>query len=410
MTLRQDADTIIHAALNAAQPDTAVRKALSRAEFGSGRLVLIAAGKAAWKMAKAAYDELGGRIDRGVVVAKYDHVMGPIGDLALFEAGHPVPDENSYKATEAAIAAVSGLTENDTVLFLLSGGGSALFEKPLIPLPDLDRLTHELLACGAEITEMNTVRKRFSAVKGGKFAMIAYPAKVFSVILSDIIGDPLDMIASGPAYPDSSTMEQAQAIAGRYHLTLTDQMKALLMVETPKSLPNVETHVTGSVKQLCLAAEKACTELGYKPFTLTASLSCTARDAGEFLANIAQYHRDSNESLAFIAGGETIVHLTGHGLGGRNQELALAAAPGIAGLEETAVFSLGSDGTDGPTDAAGAYVDQTSFTALEERGIKVYEVLQENDAYHALQKINGLIMTGPTGTNVNDLSVLLIRR
>lgn len=410
MTLRQDADTIIRAALNAAQPDTAVRKALSRAEFGGGRLVLIAAGKAAWKMAKAAFDELGGRIDRGVVVTKYDHVMGPIGGLSLFEAGHPVPDENSYKATEAAIAAVSGLTENDTVLFLLSGGGSALFEKPLIPLPDLDRLTHELLACGAEITEMNTVRKRFSAVKGGKFAMIAYPAKVFSVILSDIIGDPLDMIASGPAYPDSSTMEQAQAIAERYHLTLTDQMKALLMVETPKSLPNVETHVTGSVKQLCLAAEKACTELGYKPFTLTASLSCTARDAGEFLANIAQYHRDSNESLAFIAGGETIVHLTGHGLGGRNQELALAAAPGIAGLEETAVFSLGSDGTDGPTDAAGAYVDQTSFAALEERGIKVYEVLQENDAYHALQKINGLIMTGPTGTNVNDLSVLLIRR
>lgn len=410
MTLRQDADTIINAALNAAQPDTAVRKALSETRFGEGKLVLIAAGKAAWKMAKAAYDELGTRIDDGVVITKYDHVMGPIGSLKLFEAGHPVPDENSYKATEAAIAAVSGLSSRDTVLFLLSGGGSALFEKPLIPAEDLDRLTHELLACGAEITEMNTVRKRFSAVKGGKFAMIAYPAKVFSVILSDIIGDPLDMIASGPAYPDSSTMEQAQAIAERYHLTLSDQMKALLKVETPKALPNVETHVTGSVRQLCLVAENVCRSLGYQPVTLTASLSCTARDAGEFLANIAQYHRDSTKSLAFIAGGETVVHLKGKGLGGRNQELALAAAPGIAGIDGAAVFSFGSDGTDGPTDAAGGYTDQTTCERLKEQGIEVYDVLQNNDAYHALQKVDGLIMTGPTGTNVNDLSVLLIKR
>ena len=410
MTLRQDADTIIEAALNAAQPDTAVKKALSEAKFGPGRLVLVAAGKAAWKMAKAAYDELGERIDGGVVITKYDHVMGPIGSLQLFEAGHPVPDENSYKATETAIAAVSDLTEEDTVLFLLSGGGSALFEKPLIPVEDLDRLTRELLACGAEITEMNTVRKRFSAVKGGKFAMIAYPAKVFSIILSDIIGDPLDMIASGPAYPDSSTMEQAEAIVSRYHLTMTDLMKTLLMIETPKVLPNVETHVTGSVRQLCLAAEKACTALGYKPLTLTASLSCTARDAGEFLANIAQFHKDTKRSLAFIAGGETVVHLTGHGKGGRNQELALAAAPGIAGLKSTAVFSLGSDGTDGPTDAAGGYADQTTYEQLKKQGVEVYDVLQDNDAYHALQKADGLIMTGPTGTNVNDLSVLLIRR
>ncbi|MBQ1315859.1 MAG: DUF4147 domain-containing protein [Lachnospiraceae bacterium] len=410
MTLRQDADTIISAALNAAQPDTAVRKALAEASFASGKLILVAAGKAAWKMAKAAYDELGERINGGVVITKYDHVMGPIGDLALYEAGHPVPDENSYKATEAAIAAVSDLTENDTVLFLLSGGGSALFEKPLIPVEDLDRLTRELLACGAEITEMNTVRKRFSAVKGGKFAMIAYPAKVFSVVLSDIIGDPLDMIASGPAYPDSSTMEQAKAIVSRYHLTMTPQMETLLSVETPKALSNVETHITGSVKQLCLAAEEALRGLGYTPTTLTASLSCTARDAGEFFANIAQFHKDTDKSLAFIAGGETVVHLTGHGKGGRNQELALAAAPGIAGIPGAAVFSFGSDGTDGPTDAAGGYTDSTTNERLRAQGIEVFNVLQDNDAYHALQKVDGLIMTGPTGTNVNDLSVLLIRR
>ena len=274
----------------------------------------------------------------------------------------------------------------------------------------MDRLTRELLACGADITEMNTIRKRFSAVKGGKFAMIAYPAKVFSIVLSDIIGDPLDMIASGPCYPDSTTFEQAEAIAEKYQLTLTDQMKLLLKIETPKALDNVETHITGSVRQLCLAAEKSCRELGYRPFTLTANLSCTARDAGEFMANIAQFHQDTAESLAFIAGGETVVHLTGHGLGGRNQELALAAAPGIASLKNTAVFSLGSDGTDGPTDAAGGYADETTYEKLKALGLDVFSVLQDNDAYHALQKVNGLIMTGPTGTNVNDLSVLLIRR
>ena len=410
MTLRQDADAIIKAALLAAQPDTAVKKALAEAEFGKGKLVLVAAGKAAWKMAKAAYDELGDRINSGVVVTKYDHVMGPIGNLDLYEAGHPVPDENSYKATQAAIDAVSDLTENDTVLFLLSGGGSALFEKPLIPVEDLDRLTKELLACGADITEMNTVRKRFSSVKGGKFAMIAYPAKVFSVVLSDIIGDPLDMIASGPAYPDSSTSEQAKAIVKKYGLTMTEQMKTLLEIETPKALNNVETHITGSVRQLCLAAEKACKDLGYEPVTLTSSLSCTARDAGEFLANIAQFYKDTEKSLAFIAGGETVVHLTGHGLGGRNQELALSAAPGIEGLKDTAVFSLGSDGTDGPTDAAGGYTDNTTNRKLKALGLDVYETLQDNDAYHALQKVEGLLMTGPTGTNVNDLSVLLIKR
>ena len=410
MTLREDAKRIVDAALLAAQPDTAVQKALASADLGTGRVILVAAGKAAWKMASAAYELLGSRIEKGVVVTKYHHVMGPIGNFDLYEAGHPVPDENSYRATQAAIDAVTGLRKEDTVLFLLSGGGSALFEKPLIPTEDMDRLTHELLACGAEITEMNTVRKRFSAVKGGKFASIVYPARVFSIVLSDIIGDPLDMIASGPAYPDSSTMEQAKAIAEKYHLTLTPQMKTLLEIETPKALDNVETHITGSVRQLCLAAEEACRALGYRPLTLTASLSCTARDAGVFLANIAQYHRNSTESLAFIAGGETVVHLTGTGKGGRNQELALAAAPGIADIENTAVFSLGSDGTDGPTDAAGGYVETGSYERLKACGLEVYDVLQDNNAYPALQRIDGLIMTGPTGTNVNDVAVLLIKR
>lgn len=407
MSLREDANRVMQAALTAALPDTAVAKALDGADFGSGKLILVAAGKAAWQMAKAAVGHLGDRIDGGVVVTKYDHSKGPLGNLAIFEAGHPVPDENSFRATQAAIDAVSGLSGEDTVLFLLSGGGSALFEKPLIPPADLDRLTHELLASGADIVEMNTVRKRFSAVKGGKFAALCAPAKVFSVVLSDIIGDPLDMIASGPAYPDSSTEAQARAVAEKYHLTLTEEMRALLAVETPKSLDNVETHITGSVRQLCAAGAAACRDLGYEPIVLTASLSCVAREAGAFLANMAQYHAGSGKKLAFLAGGETVVHLTGHGLGGRNQELALAAAPGIAGLN-AAVFSLGSDGTDGPTDAAGGYVDGQTAQRLMDQGVDIFQVLQENDAYHALQACDGLIMTGPTGTNVNDVSVLLI--
>ncbi|MDO5407673.1 MAG: glycerate kinase [Eubacteriales bacterium] len=409
MDLRKDADQIIQSALQAALPDTAVKKALEHADFGDGKLVLISAGKAAWQMAKAATELLGSRITRGVVVTKYDHSRGELPGIRIFEAGHPVPDENSFLGTQAAIDAVQGLTERDTVLFLLSGGGSALFEKPLISKEELESLTRQMLACGADIVEMNTVRKRMSAVKGGRFARICAPAHVYSVVLSDIIGDPLDMIASGPAYPDSSTCEQAEKIVQKYHLELTESMKQLLQQETPKELDNVETHITGSVRELCRAAECACRELGYETVVLTSSLSCVAREAGVFLANIAQFHKGTDRKLAFIAGGETVVHLTGHGKGGRNQELALAAAPGIAGMAGTAVFSVGSDGTDGPTDAAGGYVDGTTAGVLAGKQIDIYQVLQENDAYHALEQCGGLIITGATGTNVNDISVLLIQ-
>ena len=407
MQLRFDANAIMQAALASALPDNAVCAALDQADFGTGKLVLIAAGKAAWQMAKAAADRLGDRIDSGVVVTKYDHSKGPIPPLDIYEAGHPVPDANSFRATQAAIDAVTGLAPEDTVLFLLSGGGSALFEKPLIPEKDLNRLTKELLACGADIVEMNTVRKRFSAVKGGRFAEICKPAKVFTIVLSDVLGDKLDMIASGPAYPDSSTAEGAKAIVRKYGLTLTEQMKTLLDQETPKTLENVETHITGSVRQLCAAAEKECRRLGYEPVVLTDQLTCVARDAGVFFSSIAKTHAGSGKKLAYLAGGETVVHLTGHGKGGRNQEIALAAADGIAGLN-ACVFSLGSDGTDGPTDAAGGITDGDTYRILKEQGISISDVLQDNDAYNALQKCDGLIFTGPTGTNVNDISVLLI--
>lgn len=407
MGLREDADRIIAAALRDALPDVAVRRELERLPEEEGRLVVVAIGKAAWQMAAAACDTLGERIDQGVVVTKYGHLRGELTRLALYEAGHPVPDENSYRAAQAALDCVSGLTREDRVLFLVSGGGSALFEKPLIAPEELADITRQLLACGADITEINTLRKRFSAVKGGRFAQRCAPARVLSILLSDVLGDPPDMIASGPAYPDSTTCAQAMEIAERYGLRLSDDARRCLSMETPKALSNVETCITGSVRQLCASAERVCAALGYEPVFLTDRLSCEAREAGAFLAAIARSQAGRGRR-AFILGGETVVHLTGDGLGGRNQELALSAARGMDGLTGALLFSVGSDGTDGPTDAAGGWVDGNTAAALREKGIDIEQVLARNDAYRALQACGGLITTGPTGTNVNDLTVLLV--
>ena len=405
-TLRRDADEIIRSSLHAVLPDEAVRRALKTFQPKGGRVLLVAAGKAAWQMAHAAVEALG-RVDGGVVVTKYGHGKGDIPGVTCYEAGHPVPDANGFAATEKALELVRGLTAEDTVLFLLSGGGSALFEKPLLPGNELQDVTSQLLACGADIVEMNTIRKRLSGVKGGRFAQSCAPAQVFSIVLSDILGDPLDMIASGPAVPDASTCAQALAIAEKYHLNLSEQAKTLLAQETPKTLDNVTTQITGSVRELCAAAANACRARGYEPVLLTDQLCCEAREAGSFLGSIVRTHAGQGKKLAFIAGGETVVHLTGNGLGGRNQELALAAVPALAGLN-AAVFSVGSDGTDGPTDAAGGYVDGDTAGTLAAKGWNVFGTLQNNDAYHALQAADGLLITGPTGTNVNDVAVALI--
>ena len=408
MNLRNDADGIIKESLAAILPDAAVEKALKGHTFANGRIVLVSVGKAAWQMARAAADVLGERIDTGLVITKYDHVMGEIPRVRCMEAGHPVPDENSFAATREALALTENLTAEDTVLFLLSGGGSALFEQPLIPAAELTDLTEQLLASGADIVAMNTLRKRMSAVKGGRFAEHCAPAAVFSIVLSDILGDPLDMIASGPAHPDSSTAADAHAVVEKYRLRLSPTATALLDKPLPTALPNVETHITGSVRELCAAAAAAAERRGYTPVLLTDQLDCEAREAGRFLAAIARTHA-SEGSYAYIAGGETVVQLRGKGRGGRNQELALAAAEGIAGLTNVAVFSVGSDGTDGPTDAAGGYVDGGTVAALAREGKSAAAALAENDAYPALNAVGGLIMTGPTGTNVNDVAVLLIR-
>lgn len=405
--LRNHAKQIIQSAIQAVLPDTAVRRALKEFRPGPGRIVLTAIGKAAWQMASAAISVVPD-ITEGIVITKYGHVKAPLPGIICCEAGHPVPDRNGFLATEQALQMVQGLGAEDTVLFLVSGGGSALFELPLVPEEELQDITRQLLSCGAGIVEINTIRKRLSRVKGGRFARAAAPARVFSIVLSDVLGDPLDMIASGPAYPDSSTSLQALEIVKRYQLKLSEQSLALLTQETPKELDNVTTCITGSVKELCRAAEKACRDLGYDPVILTEELCCEASEAGRFLSGILKTHAASGKKLAFIAGGETVVHLKGNGKGGRNQELALAAAEGIAGLKNAAIFSVGSDGTDGPTDAAGGYVDGDTSGELAAKGIRIPDVLAVNDAYSALASVGNLIITGPTGTNVNDLSVGLI--
>lgn len=409
MDLRQDADRIYSAAIEQALPDVAVRESLAGRDFGSGRVILISVGKAGWQMASAARNVLGTRITAGAVITKYEHSQGPLEPLEVLEAGHPIVDEASFRAAGRALELVSGLTAEDTVLFLLSGGGSALFEQSPLSLTELQDISQQLLACGANIQEINCIRKRLSLVKGGRFGAACAPAHVLSVILSDVVGDRLDMIASGPACVDTSTTAEALDLVERYHLRLSEQAMALLRQPLPTSLPHVENHMCGSVSQLCATAAQVCRQLGYRPKLVTDRLDCEAKDAGTMLAGLLRQHAGSREPLAFIAGGETVVKLTGHGKGGRNQELALSAAAGISGMENAAVFSVGSDGTDGPTDAAGGYVDGGTAARLEALGLSIPAVLAENDAYHALLAVSGLIITGPTGTNVNDLSVALLR-
>lgn len=399
---------MIDEALSDARPDTAVRRAVASLPAYTGRLVLIAAGKAAWQMARAASDSLGGKIGGGVVITKYGHSEGEIPPLTVLEAGHPVPDGNSFRAAQAAVDAVKNLQKEDLVLFLLSGGASALFEKPLLPAAEIEDVTRRLLACGAEIGEINILRKRFSGVKGGKFARLCAPARVYSVLLSDVVGDRPDMIGSGPTCPDPSTSEEALTIAEKYGLCLGSEARALLEAETPKALPNAGYVVTGSVRQLCLSAARTAENLGYAPLILTDSLGCEAREAGRFMASVARFYAEKKMKTVLIAGGETVVHLTGKGLGGRNQEFALAAAAGIAGLENALIFALGSDGTDGPTDAAGGIVDGTTAGKLKSLGMSLDAALRENDSYHALKAADALLFTGPTGTNVNDLYAALI--
>lgn len=405
--LRADAETIARGAIAAVSPEAAVRRALTGKSFG-GRLYLVSVGKAGWKMAQVAKDCLEQPIEKGIVITKYYHVEQMLSGIDCYEAGHPMPDQNTFRATQAVLNMTENLTEEDTVLFLLSGGGSALFEKPLVAPEELQQITGQLLGCGADIVEMNTIRKRLSAVKGGRFAQWCAPAQIEAIILSDILGDPLDMIASGPAAPDRSTCADAMAVVNKYGLTFSEKALDLLRKETPKELTNVHSQIIGSVRELCAAAGKIAAQMGYEPVLLTDHLDWEAQEAGRYLAQLLRSRAGEGKKIALLAGGETVVYLMGSGLGGRNQELALSAAEGIAGLHNVCVISVGSDGTDGPTDAAGGYSDGDTVETLAKHGLTVQTVLAQNDSYHALKAADGLIITGPTGTNVNDIAIGLV--
>ncbi|MBR6028705.1 MAG: DUF4147 domain-containing protein [Clostridia bacterium] len=400
--LRQQLESITRRAVSAVLPEPAVRAALAGRAF-PGRVFVAAIGKAAWRMASAAIDTVDAA--GGVVVTREGQSAGPLPGLTVLEASHPVPTSKSVEAAEAMLRLTEGLRETDTVLLLLSGGGSALFEKPLIPLEELQMLTEALLRSGADIGEINLIRRRLSAVKAGRFAMRCAPARVLALVLSDVLGDAPESIASGPVSPDPSTAAEALAIAQKYRLPLSEQAAACLRLETPKAVRGVDYRIIGSVRLLCAAALDICRAAGYEPLLLTDQMTGEAAEAGRAIGNRLREAALAGRKTALVAGGETVVRVRGSGLGGRCQELALAAAEALEGLPNAALMAIGSDGIDGPTDAAGGYVDGFTLSALRAKGLEARDVLARNDAYHALEAVGALVKTGPTGTNVNDLVV-----
>lgn len=409
----RDAARIFRDALTDMLPGIPVKKALSGIAIGDD-IILIAIGKASWAMAKAASEELEGRVRRGAIVTKYGHSRGPIPGIEIFEAGHPLPDNNTIKASKRILDMTRSLETGQRVLFLVSGGGSALFEKPVhgLSLRSLTDITSKLLLRGADINELNTVRKHLSSVKGGKFALHCMPAKIFQITLSDVLGDRLDIIASGPAAPDPSTSEDAMSVMGKYGIRVPQEIVSAAESETPKSLENVSYHIAGNITEFCLAAKRAAERLGYLTDIVTDRLEGDAKKAGRSvagraLAELARYPSGSERCL--IWGGETTVRVTGRGMGGRSQELALSAAEQISGIEGITILSAGSDGSDGPTDAAGGIVDGLTWEKIRSAGRNPAEMLEDNDSYNALDTAGALFKTGPTGTNVNDIVIVLIQ-
>lgn len=390
------------------------------------RILVVGAGKAVAPMAKAVEDLLGDRISDGVIVVKDDHGL-PLKKIKVCEASHPVPDERGVKGTEEILSLVEKAGARDLVICLISGGGSALLIAPVggISLEDKQNATKLLLACGATIHEFNAVRKHLSRAKGGRLAQMAYPATVTSLILSDVVGDDLDVIASGPTVPDSSTFYDAAQILKDYGIW--DQLAPAVrnhlekgtsgqIEDTPKSdnavFQQCSQMLVGTNLQALKAAGQAAKWLGYRSLILSSKVEGEAREVAKFYAAIAREVLSSENPLkppvCVLAGGETTVTLTGEGRGGRNQEFALAAAMAIEGLDNMVVLCGGTDGTDGPTDAAGAIADGTTLARARKNGLDPKDFLRRNDSYNFFQKLQNLVMTGPTRTNVMDIYMLLV--
>jgi glycerate 2-kinase len=390
------------------------------------RILVVGAGKAVAPMAKAVEDLLGDRISAGVIVVKDEHGL-PLKKIKVCEASHPVPDERGVLGTEQILSLVEKAGERDLIICLISGGGSALLIAPVqgISLEDKQNTTKLLLACGATIHEFNTVRKHLSRAKGGRLAQMAYPATVASLILSDVVGDDLDVIASGPTVPDSGTFQDARKILKGY--VIWDQLapsvrshigKGLAgqIEDTPKSdnpaFKRCSQVLVGTNLHALQAAGNKAEKLGYRSLILSSKVEGEAREVAKFYAAIAKEVLSSENPLkppvCALSGGETTVTLRGEGRGGRNQEFALASAIAIEGLDRVVVLSGGTDGTDGPTDAAGAIADGTTVARAREKKLDPGDFLQRNDSYTFFQQLQDLVMTGPTRTNVMDLYMFLV--
>lgn len=393
---------------------------------GFDRIFLIGAGKASSSMAQAIEDIFGDRMTKGMITTKYGHIL-PLKYTEIIEAGHPIPDQKGFDGATKIQALLKETGPKDLVLFLLSGGGSALLPLPVegITLEEKQEVTQLLLDCGADIQEINTIRKHISQIKGGWLARWAYPSTVIGFILSDVVGDPLDVIASGPTVPDTSTFEEALKILGKYDLIneIAPSIKKHLLLgkegkleETPKpgdvAFEKVFNILIGSNILALFAAEKEASSLGFNTLILSSSIVGETREAARFHGAIAKEVIFSGHPIprpaCIISGGETTVTIKGHGLGGRNQEFALAGAFEIHGLERVVLLSGGTDGTDGPTDAAGAIVDHTTIKKAQLMGLDPKVHLENNNAYPFFQRLGDLLITGPTHTNVMDVRILLV--
>ena len=407
--LKSAALDIIEYAVKKADPYLSTLDILRTLGIDSDReVVVLSVGKAAVPMAKAAQDAFGDRIKRGLIVTKYGHSKGFSSEyFDIIESAHPVSDENSVKAAEKGLEIVRGL-KDEICIVLLSGGGSALLEKSSVPFEVQRDITKKLLARGAEIEEINAVRRTISLVKGGRLAAAAYPAKVITVALSDVLGNNKTAIASGITVAEPPDKAELGRIAEKYLPEYRELLEKAADGYTDIKINDGGYFFAGDINSLCQAAEDRAEQLGFTVAGSSRSLTGEAREvAKRLIAEVKDKSETKNEKRAYIYGGETTVTLKGDGLGGRNQEMALAAAIELKDRKNIVFASAGSDGTDGPTDAAGGIADGETFAEIEKSGLDPYAELENNNSYYALKAASALIVTGPTGTNVNDLSVLL---
>ena len=400
-----DAKIICFNAINSCLPYDNVKKQLKQLSL-SEDVYLVAVGKAAFAMAKAAIDSID--IKKGILITKYNHVKSKLDKVDCYEAGHPVLDQNGINASRKIIDMCKNLKQSDTVLFLLSGGASALFEDPLIDLEKLQDINRQMLNKGLDIEKINIIRKRFSRVKAGRFADICFPAKVYSIILSDVLDDKLDTIGSGPTVKDDSDTKQVLEIIDNYNLDIDKETREILLKDIDVNVSNTENIIIGSLKMMCNQALLEAEKIGYDAEIISDHFDLEYSEASSYISSLIDKYKDTKEKKALILGGEIVLNVKGNGLGGRCTQLAFSQIKHMSDMNNVLLMCVASDGTDGPTDAAGAYVNGQTYGKLVHNNIDFEKILSDNDTYHGFEKIDQLIISGPTGTNVNDLTLILI--